>query len=78
MLTKPAIPVGAAGSSPFAKWGYSLAEVSSLELAATVTRAALRSAEIDPAQFDSIVLGWTIPQADIFYGAPGLATEIGA
>jgi len=78
MSTNPAIPVGAAWSSPFAKWGGSLAEVSSLELAASVTRAALLRCDLEPTCFDSLVLGWTVPQPDIFYGAPALATGIGA
>lgn len=78
MGANPTIPVGAAWSSPFARWGGSLSEVSSLELAASVTRAALQRRRLEPAQFDSLVLGWTIPQPDIFYGAPGLASAIGA
>lgn len=78
MSTKTAIPVGAAWTSPFAKWGGSLADVSSLELGATVTRAALQRRDLEPAQFDALLLGWTIPQPDVFYGAPAMATAIGA
>lgn len=73
-----AIPLGVAWTSPFAKWGGTLAEVSSLELATAVTTAALEARRVDPAGLDSLVLGWTIPQPDIFYGAPSLATAIGA
>jgi acetyl-CoA acetyltransferase family protein len=73
-----AIPLGGAWTSPFAKWGGSLAEVSSLELGSAVTRDALDTRGIEPAQLDSLVLGWTVPQPDIFYGAPSLATAIGA
>ncbi|MBP1823271.1 thiolase family protein [Mycobacterium sp. OAE908] len=73
-----AIPLGAAWTSPFAKWGGTLAEVSSLEVAAAVTSAALDGRGLDPAVLDSLVLGWTVPQPDIFYGAPSLATAIGA
>jgi acetyl-CoA C-acetyltransferase len=73
-----AIPLGGAWTSPFAKWGGSLADVSSLELAASVTAAALDARGLDPTQLDSLVLGWTVPQPDIFYGAPGLASAIGA
>ncbi|HJT91470.1 MAG TPA: hypothetical protein VJ777_05955, partial [Mycobacterium sp.] len=73
----PAIPLGAAWTSPFAKWGGTLSQVSSLELAAVVARAALEKQDLDPAALDSLVLGWTVPQPDIFYGAPGLATAIG-
>src|SRR5690242_3061129 len=73
-----AIPLGAAWTSPFAKWGGTLAEVSSLDVAAAVTTAALDGRGLDPAVLDSLVLGWTIPQPDIFYGAPSLAAAIGA
>jgi acetyl-CoA C-acetyltransferase len=73
-----AIPLGAAWTSPFAKWGGTLAEVSSLQLAAAVTTAALDARGLDPTALDSLVLGWTIPQPDIFYGAPSLAVAIGA
>ena len=73
-----AIPLGAAWTSPFAKWGGTLAEVSSLELAAAVTSAALDARGLDPTGLDSLVLGWTVPQPDIFYGAPSLAAAIGA
>lgn len=73
-----AIPLGAAWTSPFAKWGGTLAEVSSLQLAAAVTTAALDTRGLDQGELDSLVLGWTIPQPDIFYGAPSLAAAIGA
>lgn len=78
MSTRAAIPVGMAWSSPFTKWGGALADVSSLEVAVAVTRAALQRHDVDSSSFDSLVLGWTIPQPDIFYGAPGLATAVGA
>lgn len=74
----PAIPLGAAWTSPFAKWGGTLSTISSLDLAATVTSSALHMSGIDPAEVDSLVFGWTVPQRDIFYGASGLATAIGA
>ena len=45
-----AIPAGLAWSSPFAKWQGSLAEVSSLELAADVTARALAARGVDPAR----------------------------
>jgi acetyl-CoA C-acetyltransferase len=68
-----AIPAGLAWSSPFMKWQGSLGEVSSLDLAADATARALAARSIDPALVDGLVLGWTIPQPDIFYGAPALA-----
>ena len=71
-----AIPAGMAWSSPFAKWQGSLAEVSSLDLAADVASRALTERQVEPGQIDGIVLGWTIPQPDIFYGAPTLAARL--
>jgi acetyl-CoA acetyltransferase len=73
-----AIPAGMAWSSPFVKWQGSLAEVSSLDLAADVTGRALTERAVGPDQVDGLVLGWTIPQPDIFYGAPTLAARLGA
>ena len=73
-----AIPAGLAWSSPFAKWQGSLAELSSLELAADVTGRALAARGVDPARIAGLVLGWTIPQPDIFYGTPTLAARLGA
>ncbi len=73
-----AIPLGHAWSSPFAKWQGTLAEVSSLDLAVAVTARALADRGVDPARVDGVVLGWTVPQRDIFYGAPTLAARLGA
>jgi acetyl-CoA C-acetyltransferase len=73
-----AIPAGMAWSSPFVKWQGSLSEVPSIDLAADVTGRALAARQVDPAQLDGLVLGWTTPQQDIFYGAPTLAARLGA
>ncbi len=73
-----AIPAGFAWSSPFAKWQGSLAEIPSIDLAADVTARALAQRGFDASAVEEIVLGWTIPQADIFYGAPLLAARLGA
>jgi acetyl-CoA C-acetyltransferase len=73
-----AIPAGLAWSSPFAKWQGTLASVSSLDVAAAVTTRALADRGIDPASLDGVVLGWTVPQREVFYGAPTLAGRIGA
>jgi acetyl-CoA C-acetyltransferase len=73
-----AIPLGCAWSSPFAKWQGTLSEVHSLDLAQAVTARALADRGIGPEQLDGIVLGWTVPQRDIFYGAPTLAARLGA
>ena len=57
-----AIPAGFAWSSPLTKWQGSLAEISSLDLAADVAARALAERRVDPAQTAGLVLGWTIPQ----------------
>jgi acetyl-CoA acetyltransferase len=76
--TDVAIPLGHAWSSPFAKWQGTLGEVHSLDLAVAVTSRALAERGVDVAVIDGVVLGWTIPQQDIFYGAPTLAARLGA
>lgn len=72
------IPLGHAWTSPFAKWGGSLAQVSSLDVAEAVTRRALTDRGVDVGDLDELLLGWTVPQRDIFYGAPSLASRLGA
>jgi acetyl-CoA acetyltransferase family protein len=64
-------------SSPFVRWQGSLAEVSSLDLAVAVTQGALNRRQFDPARVSQIVLGSTIPQAQVFYGAPWIAARLG-
>lgn len=76
--TDVAIPLGHAWSSPFAKWQGSLAEVSSLDLAVAVTSRALADRGVDPQQVEGLVLGWTVPQPEVFYGAPTVAARLGA
>lgn len=73
-----AIPLGYAWSSPFVKWQGALADVPSLDLAVAVTSRALADRGFDAAGIDGLVLGWTIPQRDIFYGVPTLAARLGA
>ena len=73
-----AIPLGSAWSSPFARWQGALAEVDGLDLAVAVTSRALGARGLDASLFDGVVLGWTVPQRDIFYGAPTLAARLGA
>ena len=62
-------------SSPFIRWQGSLADVSSLDLAVAVTQGAFKRTEFDPAQVTQIVLGSTIPQAQVFFGAPWIAAR---
>lgn len=72
------LPVGGYWSSPFAKWQGSLANLHSLKFAADVTNKGLARQEINPAELDTVVVGWTVPSKRIFYGAPWLAGMIGA
>ncbi|MBV9337560.1 MAG: thiolase family protein [Solirubrobacterales bacterium] len=75
---RAAIPIGFAWSSPFARWQGPFAEVSSLDLASSVTQQALEDRGLPPAELAGIVLGWTVPQPGSFYGAPTVAARIGA
>jgi acetyl-CoA acetyltransferase family protein len=75
---KAYIPVGFAWSSPFARWQGALSEVSSLDLAVDVTRAAFEQRGFSAEAITGLVLGWTVPQRDIFYGAPSVAARLGA
>lgn len=75
---KAFVPAGFCWSSPFARWQGPLAEVSSLDLAVDVTRAALERRGFSAEGLTGLVLGWTVPQKEIFYGAPSLAARIGA
>ncbi|MGO1166835.1 MAG: thiolase family protein [Janibacter sp.] len=77
-FTDTAVPAGMVWSSPFAKWQGSLAGVSSLDLAASVTTRALTDRGVEASGLAGVVLGWSVPQPDIFYGAPLLAARIGA
>lgn len=73
-----AIPLGHLWSSPFARWQGSLAEVSSLDLAVAVTGRALADRGVSAEQVDGLVLGVTVPQRELFYGATTVAARLGA
>ena len=75
---KAYIPAGFAWSSPFARWQGALSEVNSLDLAVDVTRAAFEGRGFSAGELTGLVLGWTVPQKEIFYGAPSVAARIGA
>ena len=77
-LEHACVPLGFAWSSPFARWQGPLAEVNSIDLAVDVTGRALRERGLSPEEVTSLVLGWTVPQKGIFYGAPTLAARLGA
>ena len=72
------VPLGYAWSSPFARWQGPLAEVNSIDLAANVTNRALKDRGLSGEEVTDLVMGWSVPQKDIFYGAPTLAARIGA
>ncbi len=75
--SKACIPLGGAWSSPFVRWQGALAEISSLDLAVSVTARALRDREVPITEVSELVLGWTVPQPGIFYGAPTVAARLG-
>jgi acetyl-CoA acetyltransferase family protein len=77
-LGSACIPLGHAWSSPFARWQGVFSEISSLDLAVLVTRRALDDRGVSASDLSSVVMGWTVPQEGIFYGAPTLAARIGA
>jgi acetyl-CoA acetyltransferase len=77
-LERACVPLGFAWSSPFARWQGPLAEMNSIDLAVDVTGRALRERGLSPEEVTSLVLGWTVPQKGIFYGAPTLAARLGA
>ena len=75
---RAAIPLGLAWSSPFCRWQGPLSAVTSLDLAVDVTARALADRGVDPSSLAQLVLGWTVPQPGIFYGAPTVAARLGA
>src|ERR671918_2721363 len=77
-LGTPCIPLGLAWSSPFVRWQGALADISSLDLAVAVTKDALARRDMDVAGITRVVMGWTVPQRESFYGAPTLAARLGA
>lgn len=70
------IPFRAAWSSPFVRWQGPTADLSSLDVAAQVTRRALDERGVEW-PITELVLGMTIPQRECFYGAPTLAARLG-
>nr|ALC74398.1 3-oxoacyl-CoA thiolase [Streptomyces sp. CNQ431] len=72
-----AIPLAALWTSPFARWGGALSHISSLDLAVAATSRALSERGLDRDTIEGMVLGWTVPQPAIFYGATTLASRLG-
>lgn len=77
-MTDAYVPYGGYWSTPFAKWQGTLSHLNSVELAAHVAKDELARREIDPAGFDTAILGLTVPQYKSFYGAPWLTAMMGA
>ncbi len=77
-FTKSYVPYGKYWSTPFCKWQGSFSHLHPIPFAADVARKAMAKRKISPDMFDSIVLGITIPQKNIFYGGPWIAALIGA
>jgi len=75
---KAYIPYGGYWSTPFSRWQGSFANLNAIPFAAEIATRALQEREIEPAVFDSLCLGITIPQKHSFYGGPWLAGLIGA
>ncbi|MEX0664265.1 MAG: thiolase family protein [Acidimicrobiia bacterium] len=78
MFENAAIPLGFAWSSPFTRWQGPLASMSALDLVVDVTERALEARGLPAADASEVVLGWTIPQPGLFYGAPTVAARLGA
>lgn len=72
------IPVGLAWTSPFVRWQGSLAEISAIDLAVDITHQALDGSSLRLEDVTDLTFGITIPQPEIFYGAPTVAARIGA
>ena len=72
------LPASGYWTSPFSKWQGSFSGLHPLRFAADVTTRALAAREVSPDVLDQLVLGWTIPSRQVFYGAPWMAGLIGA
>ncbi len=78
MLTKAFIPYRGYYSTPFSKWQGSMANESSITLAANTSKRWFTEKKWDPMMFDYLFLGITIGQPQWFYGGPLAAALIGA
>ena len=78
MLTKAFIPYRGYYSTPFSRWQGSMANESSITLAANTSKRWFTEKKWDPMMFDYLFLGITIGQPQWFYGGPWAAALIGA
>ena len=72
------VPYGGYWSTPFAKWQGSLAHLHAVKFAAEVAKQALAERKLTGSPIDTVVLGSTVPQKHVLYGAPWLAAMVGA
>jgi acetyl-CoA acetyltransferase family protein len=72
------IPLGYGWSSPFVRWQGPFAEVSSIDLAAQVTRQALDRRGVAAGDLTRLILGMTVPQEGSFYAPTTFAGHLGA
>jgi acetyl-CoA acetyltransferase len=75
---KTFVPYGGYWSTPFVRWQGSLAQSHPVKLAAEVARRALHDRGIEPAAFDALFFGLTVPSPQSFYAAPWAAALIGS
>jgi len=76
-FSKAFIPYGGYWSTPYCKWQGSLANLHSLELAATTAKKFLEKKKISSDVLDNLYVGLTIPQIQCFYGGPWTAGMLG-
>lgn len=72
------IPYGGYWSTPFCRWQGSFKDLHSIKFAAEIGKRFLDERDIDPKQFEEVILGTTVPQISSFYGGPWLAGMLGA
>ena len=77
MPYKAEIPYGAYWSTPFARWQGAFANLHSLEFAAHTVRKELGRRGIPAEAIEHGVLGFSVPQAQSFYGLPWVAGRAG-
>jgi acetyl-CoA acetyltransferase len=77
-FSRACIPLGYAWSSPFSRWQGALADLNSVDLAVQVTGRALAERDLPAEAISQLILGWTVPQKEIFYGVTTVAARLGA
>ncbi len=77
-MTESYVPYGGYWCTPFAKWQGALGHLNAVEFAAHVAKGELAGRGIDAADFDTAILGTTIPQHKSFYGTPWMTAMMGA